>query len=163
VFWLLLAAGLVGLFLTALGLPGLWIFLAVALGVQLFAPDAPIGWPALGIATVLAGIGELFELWAGLRYTRKYGGSRRAGWGALIGGLIGAIVGVPVPVIGSVIGSFVGSFAGALLLEYTARRDEAHAGRVAWGAVVGRVVATAAKMALGTAMVVVVLYAVWRR
>src|SRR5205823_3073043 len=71
------------------------------------------------IVIALALLGELFELWFGYGLARRYGGSKRAGWGALIGGLVGAIVGVPVPIIGSVIGGFVGAFAGATLLEYS--------------------------------------------
>ena len=39
--------------------------------------------------------------WIGFHFARRYGGSKRAGWGALAGGLIGAVVGVPVPIIGS--------------------------------------------------------------
>ena len=64
----------------------------------------------LGVGSIvavlgLAVLGEVVEAYVGFRFAQRYGGSRRAGWGALIGGLIGAIVGVPVPVIGSVIGS----------------------------------------------------------
>lgn len=160
--WLLLAGGLLTLFLTALGLPGLWFFLIAAALVQLFVANAAIGWTAIGIAAVLAVAAEAIELWASVRYTRRYGGSGRAGWGALAGGILGAIVGVPLPVVGSIVGSFLGSFIGALVVEYSARREELHAGRVAWGALVGRVVSTAAKMGLGAVLVAIVVYAAWR-
>ena len=46
------------------------------------------------------------------RFARKYGGSKRAGWGAIIGGIVGAFVGVPIPIVGSVIGAFAGAFVG---------------------------------------------------
>jgi uncharacterized protein len=161
VFWLLLATGVAGLLLTVLGFPGLWLFLAVALVARLVGGGAAPGWAALGIAGGLALLGELVELTTSTRYTRRYGGSRRAGWGALIGGLVGAIVGVPVPVIGSVIGSFAGAFLGALIGEFTVGRDHRAAGRAAWGAVLGRAVATAAKIGLGCLMVVVILWSSW--
>ena len=94
---------------------------------------------------------------------RRYGGSKRAGWGALIGGLVGAIIGVPVPIIGSVIGGFVGAFAGATLLEYSRSPVAGAAVRAGWGALLGRVAATAAKMTLGIVIAVVAVFAALRR
>jgi uncharacterized protein YqgC (DUF456 family) len=161
VWWVLLATGLAGLLCTVLGLPGLWLFLSVAVGWKLVQPGAPLSWPALGVAIALAVVAELIEFWVSVRYTTRYGGSRRAGWAALVGGIIGAIVGVPVPVVGSVIGSFVGSFLGALLAEWSAQRHGGRAQRAAWGAVVGRVVATVAKVGLGCGLIVVVLTSAW--
>jgi len=144
------AVMLLSLFLIPLGLPGTWIMIGSAIGYDALAGGNPIGWITIVGTTVLAVIAEIFEFSLSARYTRKYRGSRRAGWGAIIGGLIGAIIGVPVPIIGSVIGAFVGSFAGALVAEYT--RREATAGtatRVATGALIGRVVAAAMKTAMG--------------
>ncbi len=98
----------------------------------------------------------------GFRLARRYGGSTRAGWGALAGGLVGAAVGVPIPVVGSVIGGFVGAFAGAALFEYTrALRADVAVG-AGWGAVLGRAAATAAKMALGVVIAVLGLFAAIR-
>jgi len=147
---------LVCLFLIPLGLPGLWLMLGAAFGYNYLVGGEPIGWVAIGGSLILAIIAEILEFTLSARYTRKYGGSRRAGWGAIIGGIVGAFVGVPVPIIGSVIGAFVGSFAGALVAEYT--RREATAGtatKVATGALIGRVVAAAMKTTLG------VMIAVW--
>ena len=89
-------------------------------------------------------------------------GSRRAGWGAFLGGLVGAAVGIPVPIIGSVLGSFAGSFLGALAAEYSTTRHSGLAGRVAWGALMGRIFATAMKMALGVIVAVVIIASAWR-
>ncbi|GDX87456.1 hypothetical protein LBMAG44_13690 [Gemmatimonadota bacterium] len=74
----------------------------------------------LCVALLLIPIG-LPGIWlmVAARYTKKYGGSSRAAWGALIGGVVGAMVGVPMPIIGSVIGALAGSFVGALLGEYS--------------------------------------------
>jgi uncharacterized protein len=100
----------------------------------------------------------VFESWIGFRFARKYGGSSRAGWGALVGGLIGAVVGVPVPIVGSVIGGFVGAFLGAALFEYTRARQSGVAAKAGWGAVLGRAAAAALKMAIGIVMTVSCLW-----
>jgi uncharacterized protein YqgC (DUF456 family) len=138
------------LFLIPLGLPGTWIMVGAAIGYDVLVGGDPIGWVTIAATAVLAVIAEVFEFSLSARYTKKYGGSRRAGWGAIIGGIIGAIVGVPVPIIGSVIGAFVGSFVGALAFEYSHRDATAGtATRVATGALIGRVVAAAMKTAIG--------------
>ena len=100
-----------------------------------------VGGGVIALAVGLAALGEVIEAWVGFRFAERYGGSRRAGWGALAGGLAGAIVGVPVPVVGSVIGGFVGAFAGAALFEYTNARRSDVAARAGWGAVLGRAAA----------------------
>src|SRR6266567_6899871 len=146
-----------GLALVALGLPGLWLICAVVLGFGLLTGFHSIGFVTIGIMVALALLGELLELWLGFGLARRYGGSPRAGWGALLGGLVGAVVGVPVPVVGSVIGGFVGSFAGAALLEYS-RSTAATAVRAGWGAVLGRAAAAAVKIALGIVIAVVGIF-----
>jgi len=150
----LLAAVLLGcLALIPLGLPGLWLMLAAALGYNaLVAGPGPIGWVTLGGAILIAVVAEVLEFTVAARYTTRYGGSRRAGWGAILGGVAGAVVGVPVPVVGSVIGAFVGAFAGAYLAERSRRAEHGAATRVATGALVGRAAAAALKTACGLAM-----------
>jgi uncharacterized protein YqgC (DUF456 family) len=147
------------LILIPLGLPGTWIMVAAALGYQLLVPAGGIGIATVIGTGILALIGEVVEFVLGARYTRKYGGSRRAAWGAIIGGIVGAFVGVPVPIIGSVIGAFIGSFAGALVAELSRGAAGGAATRVAWGALVGRVVAAAAKVAIGLVMIVWIVFA----
>lgn len=150
-------AALLSLPLTALGLPGAWALIAGVCLWKSFDPSLPLGWTGIGIALTLAVIAELIELGLASRFTTKYGGSRRAGWGAIIGGVAGAIVGVPIPVLGSIVGSFAGAFLGAFVAEYTKDRQHGQAGRVAWGALVGRVFATGAKVALGVVLSVVLV------
>ena len=159
---LLVVTALIGLAVTAIGLPGLWVFLLVALGLVLAGVEGAPGMAAIGIGFVLTFLGEIVEWVASVRWTRRSGGSRRAGWGALLGGLIGAVVGIPVPVIGSILGSFAGSFLGALAAEYSVSRQGGLAGKVAWGALIGRVVATAVKMGLGVVVAVVIIASAWR-
>jgi uncharacterized protein len=150
----LVISSLAGLLLIPLGLPGLWV---MVLGVVAYGWLTDFQTVTAGIVVLvvaLAVVGEVIEAWLGFRFARRYGGSSRAGWGALAGGLIGAVVGVPVPLIGSVIGGFVGSFVGAALLEYTRARHSGAAAGAGWGAVLGRAAAAAAKMALGVVIAV---------
>ncbi|MDQ3557174.1 MAG: DUF456 domain-containing protein [Gemmatimonadota bacterium] len=156
---LLIGAQLLGLLLLPFGLPGLWVQLG---GLVLYAwltGFASVGMAPLVAVFVLASVAELLEFWLGARFTRRYGGGRHAGWGAMAGGVAGALVGVPVPLIGSVIGAFVGAFAGAVLLELLARRQMAPALRAGWGALLGRVIATATKVGFGVVVAAVALFA----
>lgn len=137
------------LILIVLGFPGLWIMVATAVTYNLIVPGDPIGWVTLIAVGVLALVAELLEFSLTGRYARKYGGSRRAGWGAILGGIVGAMVGVPVPIVGPVIGAFVGSFLGALIAELTGGSSAGDATRVAKGALIGRVVSTGLKIGIG--------------
>jgi uncharacterized protein YqgC (DUF456 family) len=155
----LIATALVGLVFIPLGLPGLWVMVAGILLYGWMTSFRSVSVLMIGIVVGIAFLGEIVESWLGFRLAKKYGGSSRSGWGALIGGLVGAIVGVPVAVIGSVIGAFIGSFVGAALFEYSYSRHAGVATRAGWGAVVGRAAAAAAKLALGFAIAIVALFA----
>ena len=158
----LVLAGIVGLALIPLGLPGLWVILLGIMGYGWLTDFTTLSAWLIGLVVALAFLGEIFESWIGFRYAQRYGGSRRAGWGALVGGLIGAVVGVPVPIIGSVIGGFLGAFLGAALFEFSHAAKTGTAARAGWGAVLGRAAAAAGKMAIGVVMFVVVLFVALR-
>lgn len=151
---LLIAAILLGLLMIPFGLPGTLVLFAAALCYHLVVPGAGIG-----LLTVV-GIGVLMVVAEGLewiltgRFTRRFGGSRRAAWGAIIGGMIGAFVGVPVPIVGSIVGAFAGAFIGAFVAEWSRAGDHGAAARVAWGALLGRVTAAATKIAIGLVMAI---------
>ena len=162
-FALLVVAALVGLVLIPLGLPGLWLIVLGVVGYGWLTDFRQVGAGLIGLAVGLAALGEVVEAWIGFRFARRFGGSRRAGWGALAGGLAGAIIGVPVPVIGSVIGGFVGAFVGAALFEYSNARRSNVAARAGWGAVLGRAAAAALKLALGVVIAVAAIYVALRR
>jgi uncharacterized protein len=147
--------------LIPLGLPGTWIMLAAALGYNALPGDGRVGTTALIVAVVLALVAELLEFTVAARYTTRYGGSRRAGWGAILGGVAGAIVGVPVPIVGSVIGAFAGAFAGAYVAERTRTSDHATGARVATGALIGRAAAAAIKTAFGLAIATLLVLSAW--
>lgn len=155
----LLAVVLLGsLFIIPLGLPGTWVMLAAGVGYSLLVPNS-IGMVTLFAALVIAVIAEIFEFTLAGKYARKYGGSRRASWGAIIGGTVGAFVGVPVPLIGPIIGAFAGSFIGALVAEISRGTDMGGSTRVATGALIGRAVASAMKVAAGLMIAMWIMWA----
>ena len=159
---LLLALALfVSLCMIPLGLPGTFLIVGSGMAFNALVPGDRIGTVTILGTTVVALAAEGLDLWMAKRFNRRYGGSRRAGWGAIVGGMVGAVVGVPVPIIGSVIGAFGGAFVGALVLEYTKGRDAGASTRVATGALVGRVVAAAMKVGVGAVLAVWILAAAW--
>lgn len=147
------------LILIALGLPGLWVMIASAVVYDLVVGGNPIGWFTLICVGLLGLVAEIIEWTLSGKFARKYGGSKRAAWGAVIGGTLGAVLGFPVPIVGPLVGAFVGSFIGALVGEVSSGSTHGAATRVAWGALVGRVAATAIKMAIGCAIAAWIFFA----
>src|SRR5207244_12827238 len=115
---LLMLCLLAGLVLVPLGLPGLWVMVAGVAGYGWLTDFRSVGVTTIALVLGLALVGEIVETWLGFRLARRYGGSSRAGWGALVGGIVGAVVGVPVPVIGRGIAGRAGWFARVAILGY---------------------------------------------
>src|SRR5205823_12805074 len=99
---LILAAVLfLSLIMIPFGMPGTLVMFAAALCYKLLVPAGGIGWASVVIVGILMAIAEGLEWTLAARFTKKYGGSRRAGWGAILGGMVGAIMGVAIPIVGS--------------------------------------------------------------
>jgi uncharacterized protein YqgC (DUF456 family) len=163
---LLVLALLVGWGLTLFALPGTWVMVGAAVIYALLAPAtgaAAIGWQAMVALVVLAALGELIETAAGAVGAQRAGASRRsvvlAIVGSIAGAMIGAGVGSPLPVIGTIVGAVlgagIGAFGGALLGETWKGRSLDHSWRVGEAAFKGRLLGTAGKLAVATAMVLV--------
>lgn len=149
-------AHVLALVMIPLGLPGTWVQVAAAAAITVASGGAWLGWGWTGLCAALALAGEVVEFLSGQWGTRRFGGSRAAGWGALVGGLVGAVVGgIPVPVVGSVIASFLGTFAGALAGEMWTAGALAPRLGVGWGALVGRVLGVATKLSLAFLILIV--------
>jgi uncharacterized protein YqgC (DUF456 family) len=161
-FVLLVIVVLLSLAGVPFGLPGTWLMVIAAMIPGRVMAGSRVGWLAIGVAAALALLAEVLEWTLAARYARKYGGSRRAGWGALVGGLLGAFAGIPIPLFGSVIGAFAGAFVGALVAEYShAHSTAGSATHVATGALLGRVVATGMKLSIAFVIAVIVVGAAW--
>lgn len=148
-FPLLALVLVVSMVLIVLGLPGLWIMIASAITYNVVVPERPMSWLSVVGIVVLGVVAEVLDFSLAGRYARKYGGSRKAAWGAIIGGMIGALVGVPVPIVGPLIGALIGSFVGALVGEVRNGGERSAATKVATGALIGRVLGTVIKVGLG--------------
>lgn len=144
---LLVAAGLAGLVLPAL--PGPALLFAGLLAAAWAEQFAHVGTATLVALGVMAALASLADFVAGAFGARRYGASPRSVTGAALGAIVGLFFGLP--------GLLLGPFVGALLGELSARRDLLAAGRAGWGATLGLILGTAAKLALGFAMVGVFL------
>jgi hypothetical protein len=160
----MLGAWIVNLF----ALPGNWLIVGLAC---LFAAVFPAGeghglrWTAVGIAAVLAAVAEAIDLAAGAAGARRSGASKRSAIYALVGTIagsfFGATIGIPIPVVGPVIGALgggaLGAFAGAFIGETAIGKDVPHSVQAGKGALVGRLVGAAGKIAIGALMILVIV------
>ena len=144
--WILAAVlvivGLAGLFLPVL--PGAALVFA-GLAVAAWADDfVYVGWGLLTVLGVLALLTYPADFLASAFGAKRYGASPRAVTGAVIGAVVGIFFGLP--------GVLLGPFAGAVIGEFSAQRHLGKAGRAGFGATVGIVLGTAAKLAIAFTM-----------
>ena len=104
-------------------------------------------------------VGTIYALIA-LGYTMVYGVLKLINFAHGDVFMVGAFIGVPLPIVGSIAGAFAGAFIGAFVFEWSRELNHGTATRVAWGALLGRVIAAAVKVAIGLAMAVWMIWAV---
>lgn len=164
----LLIVGMVGVWFTTLfAFPGNWLIVALAALFAAFFPATDrhgLHWSTVAIGVALAVVGEVLELFAGAAGAKKAGASRRsivlALVGTMIGSLIGATVAIPIPIVGPIVGALgggaLGAFAGAFIGETAIGRNTADSLAAGKGAMVGRLLGTAGKLAVGVVMIIIV-------
>jgi uncharacterized protein YqgC (DUF456 family) len=142
---LLVVVGLVGTVLPAIpGVPLIFLGLFLAAWAEGFQHVGMWTISALGVMALFAyGV----DLVAGALGAKRFGASRLAVVGAMIGAVAGLFFGIP----GVLVGPFVGAAAG----ELAARRDLLQAGRAGFGTWLGLVVGAAVKIAISFSMVAV--------
>ena len=150
--WIGLAAMIGSLFLIPVGLPGVWVMIAILLLGVFGGLVSP--W-IFFVLLLVAGFAEILEFVAVGRMTSRYGGTRRTFWGAVLGGLVGALIGTPVPIVGSLVGAFIGTMAGAFLLTWHQTGHTSGSVRASWGAVLGRAVAIGLKVFVGLVIIAI--------
>src|SRR5688500_10686549 len=98
-YFLLLAVLVVGLGLTVMNLPGLWL-MAAAAGLYSLVTQGRFLWPwGMIIIVGLCLVGELLEFAGKAAGAGSAGGSKRAMVLSMIGGIVGGIVlSFPVPI-----------------------------------------------------------------
>lgn len=110
---------LVGVCLTAITLPGIWVMIAIALGCQLWQPSM-LSWWTIGGAIVLGLAAEWVEFVASAAGAKCAGGTRAGAWGSILGSIVGLILGsffIPIPIFGSLAGAVLGAGLGAIIGE----------------------------------------------
>ncbi|KEF35532.1 MULTISPECIES: DUF456 domain-containing protein [Deinococcus] len=144
--------GMVGTFVPAL--PATLIIFAGTVaatlidGFQLW-PDLPFLLTFAVITFLISMVDNVASAWG----ARRYGGSKQAVWGALLGGLVGIFL---------PFGLLVGPLAGALIAElFVVRKPVAEATRAAWGTLVGLLTGIAAKLVLHLLIGVYELWRLW--
>jgi uncharacterized protein len=153
---LLLLFLLAGIFITLMGLPGLWGMIAAAILYAWYTAGHYVGLWTIVTLFALAAVAEAIEFLSASAGAKKAGGSRRAAWGALIGGLVGALIlSIPIPIIGMTIGLCIGVFVGALIGEMTVHDDTAQGVRVGLAATKARLYAIVIKLLFGVAMLAI--------
>lgn len=139
---LLVILGFVGMVVPAL--PGPLLVLG-GLMLAAWADDfSRVGWVTLLILSGLALLAMVLDMIAGALGAKRYGASRAA----ITGSLIGAVVGIFFGPLGLLLGPFAGAVAGELL----SGRGASQAGLSGWGATLGMLLGTVAKIALGAMM-----------
>ncbi len=152
VFLVVWIIGMIGTFIPAV--PATILIFLGTLAATLMDGFQP--WPDLpfllsfGVITILISmIDNLASAWG----AKKYGGSKQAVWGALIGGLVGIVL---------PFGLIVGPLAGALIAElFVVGKDFNSALRSAWGTLIGLLAGLAAKLVLHFAIGVYELWRLW--
>ncbi len=150
-----------GIALTALLLPGIWLMLLGA-GLAQWWHMAQYGtemfsWWTLGICVGIAAAAEIIELIASGLGASKFGGTKTGAFWSVVGALIGALAGsLVLPLVGTIIGAAIGAFAGALLGEKVIKkRTWGEASKSGAGAAIGRLAATLVKVGLAAVVAVV--------
>lgn len=103
---------------------------------------------------ILAALSIVLDFFAGTWGAKRYGASKRAVWGALVGTIVGLFFGIP----GLLLGPFIGALVGQLL----SGSPLGHSAQVGFGTWVGLLVGTAIKigvafMMLGTFALALIL------
>ena len=156
--WLLVCA--LGLVLTALRLPGVWLIVLEAVAYGWWTEWEHIGIGFLLLMIAIGIVGEASEQLMSVLTARRAGASKRAAWGGLIGGFVGMFLLsflIPLPIVGSMFGALLGCFIGALIGELSVRRQLAQGTRVGLFSALGFVLGTVTKLAIAFLMAGILL------
>lgn len=158
---LLIVVQFLGILLTIMGLPGIWVMIAALVGFAWVTTfDLYAGWPSIITVLALGIIAEIIEFIMGAAGAKKAGASSRAMIGALIGGLIGGIAcTIPIPVVGTIFGVCLGCFIGASVVEMGIVGNAKHATRVGLGAAKGKLYGILLKLVFAAVIFVVAVIA----
>jgi uncharacterized protein YqgC (DUF456 family) len=148
-FWwstvlLLMAVGLVGAILPVF--PGTTLILAAAILHRIMlGPAKSIGWWSIAVLVALTLASYALDFAGSWYGARRFGATRWGVTGAVAGAIIGLFFGLPGLLLGPIIGTFAGEIIGGKRLIA--------AGQAGWGALLGNLAGTLAKLLIGMVMV----------
>jgi uncharacterized protein YqgC (DUF456 family) len=148
---LIVVGGLAGTIIPAL--PGVPMVFAGLLLAAWAGDFITVGWTTIGILGVLTALAWLIDFLAAALGAKRLGASQRAFWGAAFGAIVGMFFGIP--------GIVLGPFVGAVVAEISAGRTVHQASRAGYGAWIGVVLGTAAKLAIAFLMVGIFIFNQW--
>ena len=149
IIWLAMVGALL---LVPFGIPGIWIMLGAT---TILAFLGSVTWGTWFVLLLAAGVAEAIEFLALKKVGERYGASKMAFWGAILGGFVGMFVGVPIPFLGPVITALLGSFAGAAVVTLMESGSLGKAGQVGFGTLMARILAIGVKVAAGVFILVI--------
>ena len=146
--WLLYIAGFMG---AVLPYPGCLVALGGSVCYAVAAGEPYPVWWFWGIMLVLAVFGTLADNITTALGARKFGGSKQAFWGSMIGLFVGAFFVFPF---GIIIGPFLGAFIAELHFQRKTARDSAKSGL---GATLGLLAGVLVKLVVVGIMLILTL------
>lgn len=141
-------AGFVG---AVMPYPGCFVALGGSICYAIAAGDPYPAWWFWGIMLALAIFGTLVDNLTTAMGARKFGGSKQAFWGSMIGLFVGAFFIFPF---GIIIGPFLGAFIAELHFQRKTAKDSARSGL---GATLGLLAGVLAKLVITGIMLVITL------
>lgn len=153
---------ILSLMLHIFGLPANWLVLGLVGLWKWLQPEADLSWMFMGILAGMALCGEVLEFLSQMWGAKKYGGSKKGNWGAILGAIAGSIFGAPFFFgLGALPGALLGAYGGCLGVELITGRTLPEARSAAKGALWGKMFGMVTKIALGGVMVWLSIPRVW--
>ncbi len=148
---------IIGVAVIFFGIAGTFVIVAAALIYGLLTHFESLSPSFLLLLLGMTLAVEAIEELATALLARRFGGSKWAMLGALVGSFSGAVIGTPVaPVLGTLIGGFAGAFAGACVLEWMHTSDLRRGLRVGTGALLGAMGGKMTKITVAVIMAILV-------
>lgn len=138
-------AGIIGTIIPVLpGAPLIWLGVLIY---GIFVKFSSVSWPFLAGQGLVVALVFLIDYLAGVWGVKRYGGSKAAIWGSVLGGILGVLLLGPF---GLIFGPFIGAVAG----ELYRKSDLNKAFQVGIGTLIGFLGGTVLKLAVEVLMII---------
>jgi uncharacterized protein YqgC (DUF456 family) len=145
--------GIIGSFIPVIpGPPLSWLGLLLLYNTE----EVPFDLWFIVVTGVIALLATLLDYYLPVVGTKKYGGSKRGVWGAIIG----LFVAVFFPILGP-FGILIWPFLGAFLGELSQQKSQKNALRAAWGSFLGFLTGTLIKFGISLVYAGIFMYQLW--